>query len=154
RVRDARVCRPALRRGGGRGSQPRAHELGKPGQAGETRRGRRPPKVIRDLLDLLLGCFEGLSLATAYLTLSQSLTRVEGDVDEVKRERANRLTEMLEAEPFARTLRRLALPSRRFVSSGVRPSGGRYWRPAAGSLLDYLSASAASSARVPRTLPS
>jgi len=88
------------------------------------------------------------------------LTRVEGDVDEVKRERANRLTEMLEAEPFARTLRRLrtdfravALPSRRFVSSGARPSGGRYWRPAAGSLSDYLSASAASSARVPRTFP-
>jgi uncharacterized membrane protein YccC len=67
--------------------------------------------ALRDLLEFLLQDMtrspDGTALAAAHLRLSQALTRVEGLVDEVKRERANRLTDTPDAEPLARNLRRL-----------------------------------------------
>ena len=47
------------------------------------------------------------TLAATHLKLGSVLSRVEGFVDEVKRERANRLSETADAEPLARNLRRL-----------------------------------------------
>src|SRR6266851_7223299 len=67
--------------------------------------------ALRDLLELLLQettrSPDGTALAATHLRLSQALSRVEGLFDEVKRERANRLTDTPDAEPFARNLRRL-----------------------------------------------
>jgi uncharacterized membrane protein YccC len=67
--------------------------------------------ALRDLLDLLLQDMtrspDGTALAAVHLRLNRALSRVEGLVDEVKRERANRLTDAPDAEPFARNLRRL-----------------------------------------------
>ena len=59
--------------------------------------------ALRDLLELLLQDMtrspDGTALAAAHLRLNQALSRVEGLVDEVKRERANRLTDAPDAEP-------------------------------------------------------
>lgn len=67
--------------------------------------------ALRDLLELLLGEMtrrpDGTALATTQLRLDQALSRVESLVDEVKRERTHWLTDTPDAEPFARTLRRL-----------------------------------------------
>jgi uncharacterized membrane protein YccC len=67
--------------------------------------------TLRDLLDLILGNIarspDPATLAATHLKLGHTLTRVEGFVDEAKRERANRLSEMPDAEPVARNLRRL-----------------------------------------------
>ena len=67
--------------------------------------------ALRHVLELLLQDVtrgaDGSAVAATHLRLSQALSRVEGFVDEVKRERANRLTDAPDAEPVARTLRRL-----------------------------------------------
>jgi uncharacterized membrane protein YccC len=67
--------------------------------------------ALRDLLELLLQDMtrspDGTALAAIHLRLSQALSRVEGFVADVKRERANRLTDAPDAEPVARNLRRL-----------------------------------------------
>ena len=67
--------------------------------------------ALRDLLDLLLQdptrSPDGTALAARQLSLNQALARVEGFVDEVRRERANRLADAPDAEPVARNLRRL-----------------------------------------------
>jgi uncharacterized membrane protein YccC len=67
--------------------------------------------ALRDLLDLLLQDMtrsaDGTALAAIHLRLNQALSRVEGFVADVKRERANRLTDAPDAEPVARNLRRL-----------------------------------------------
>jgi uncharacterized membrane protein YccC len=66
---------------------------------------------LRALADLLLAELARPTDATAvgatHARLNQTLTRVEALVDEVKRERAHRLSDAPDAEPFARTLRRL-----------------------------------------------
>jgi uncharacterized membrane protein YccC len=65
----------------------------------------------RELLDLILGDTtrspDGPTLAATHLKLAHALSRVEGFVDEVNRERVNRLSETPDAEPVARNLRRL-----------------------------------------------
>src|SRR5262245_56274056 len=65
--------------------------------------------ALRDLLELLLRDMtrrpDGTGLAATHLRLNQALSRVEGFVDEAKRERANRLTDAPDAEPVARNLR-------------------------------------------------
>ena len=67
--------------------------------------------ALRDLLDLLLQdptrSPDGTALAARQLSLNQALARVEGFVDEMRRERANRLADAPDAEPVARNLRRL-----------------------------------------------
>ena len=67
--------------------------------------------ALRDLLELLLRDMtrspDGTALTATQLRLNQALSRVEGFVDEVTRERAHRLTDTPNAEPVARNLRRL-----------------------------------------------
>lgn len=67
--------------------------------------------TLRDLMNLILAdATQGpdrATLAATHLKLGSVLSRVEGFVDEVKRERANRLSETADAEPLARNLRRL-----------------------------------------------
>jgi uncharacterized membrane protein YccC len=67
--------------------------------------------TLRDLMDLILASAtqspDRATLAAMHLKLGRALSRVEGFVDEVKRERANRLSETPDAEPLARNLRRL-----------------------------------------------
>jgi uncharacterized membrane protein YccC len=67
--------------------------------------------TLRDLLELLLAGLgrrpEATAVAATHLRLNHALSRVEGHVDEVKRERTHRLTDTPDPEPLARTLRRL-----------------------------------------------
>jgi len=50
---------------------------------------------------------DAAAIGATHARLNQTLTRVESLVDELKRERAHRLSDAPDAEPFARTLRRL-----------------------------------------------
>jgi len=88
---------------------------------------------------------------------------VEGLVDEVKRERANRLTDTPDAEPFARNLRRLRhdlTAIGRTVTEPLPQSARQYLEEAMGDLRlaisDYLVGSAASirGRRVPPSVES
>jgi hypothetical protein len=67
--------------------------------------------ALRDLLNLLLQDLprtpDRTAVAATHLRLSRALSGVEGLVDEVRRERNNRLTDAPDPEPAARTLRRL-----------------------------------------------
>jgi len=123
--------------------------------------------ALRDLLELLLQettrSPDGTALAATHLRLSQALSRVEGFVDEVKRERANRLTDTPDAEPFARNLRRLRhdlTAIGRTVTEPLPQSARQYLEEAMGDLRlaisDYLVGSAASirGRRVPPSLES
>jgi uncharacterized membrane protein YccC len=111
--------------------------------------------ALRDLLELLLQdmtrSLDGAALAATHLRLNQALSRVEGLVDEVKRERANRLTDAPDAEPFARNLRRLRhdlTAIGRTVTELLPQPGRQYLAEAMGDLRlvisDYLAGSAAS----------
>jgi len=123
--------------------------------------------ALRDLLELLLQettrSPDGTALAATHLRLSQALSRVEGLVDEVKRERANRLTDTPDAEPFARNLRRLRhdlTAIGRTVTEPLPQPARQYLEEAMGDLRlaisDYLVGSAASirGRRVPPSLES
>jgi uncharacterized membrane protein YccC len=110
--------------------------------------------ALRDLFDLLLQDMtrspDGTALAAAHLRLNQALSRVEGLVDEVKRERANRLTDAPDAEPFARNLRRLRhdlTAIGRTVTELLPQPARHYLADATGDLRrvisDYLAGSAA-----------
>jgi uncharacterized membrane protein YccC len=111
--------------------------------------------ALRDLLELLLQDMtwspDGTALAATHLRLNRTLSRVEGLVDEVKRERANRLTEAPDAEPFARNLRRLRhdlTAIGRTVTEPLPQPARQYLAEATGDLRfvisDYLVSSAAS----------
>ena len=111
--------------------------------------------ALRDLLELLLQDMtrspDGTALAATYLRLSQALSRVEGFVDEVKRERANRLTDAPDAEPVARNLRRLRHDLTAIGRTLIEPlpqPARQYLAEATGDLRlvisDYLAGSAAS----------
>jgi len=123
--------------------------------------------ALRDLLELLLQettrSPDGTALAATHLRLSQALSHVEGLVDEVKRERANRLTDTPDAEPFARNLRRLRhdlTAIGRTVTEPLPQPARQYLEEAMGDLRlaisDYLVGSAASirGRRVPPSLES
>jgi uncharacterized membrane protein YccC len=110
---------------------------------------------LRDLLELLLQDMtrspDGAALAALLLRLNQALSRVEGFVDEVKRERANRLTDAPDAEPVARNLRRLRhdfVAIARTVAQPLPEPSRRCLAEATGNLRlaisDYLAGSAAS----------
>ena len=111
--------------------------------------------ALRDLLELLLQDMtwspDGTALAATHLRLSQALSRVEGFVDEVKRERANRLTDALDTEPVARNLRRLRHDLTAIGRAVIEPlpqPARQYLAEATGDLRlvisDYLAGSAAS----------
>jgi uncharacterized membrane protein YccC len=111
--------------------------------------------ALRDLLELVLQDMtrspDGTALAATHLRLNQALSRVEGLVDEVKRERANRLTDAPDAEPFARNLRRLRhdlTAIGRTVTEPLPQPAYQYLANATGDLSlvisDYLAGSAAS----------
>jgi len=111
--------------------------------------------ALRDLLELLLQDMtrspDGTALAAIHLRLSQALSRVEGFVADVKRERANRLTDAPDAEPVARTLRRLRhdlTAIGRTVTEPLPQPARQYLAEATGDLRlvisDYLAGSAAS----------
>jgi uncharacterized membrane protein YccC len=111
--------------------------------------------ALRDLLELLLQDMtrspDGTALAAIHLRLSQALSRVEGFVADVKRERANRLTDAPDAEPVARNLRRLRhdlTAIGRTVIELLPQPALQYLAKATGDLRlvisDYLAGSAAS----------
>src|SRR5215510_11218543 len=110
--------------------------------------------ALRDLLALLLQDMtrsaDGTALAATHLRLSQALSRVEGCVEEVKRERAHRLTDAADAEPLARTLRRLRhdlTAIGRTVTAPLPRPACQYLAAATGDLrlvlTDYLAGAAA-----------
>ena len=111
--------------------------------------------ALRDLLELLLQDMtrspDGTALAAIHLRLSQALNRVEGFVADVKRERANRLTDAPDAEPVARNLRRLRhdlTAIGRTVMEPLPQPARQYLAEVTGDLRlvisDYLAGSAAS----------
>jgi uncharacterized membrane protein YccC len=111
--------------------------------------------ALRDLLELLLQDMtrspDGTALAAIHLRLSQALSRVEGFVADVKRERANRLTDAPDAEPVARNLRRLRHDLTAIGRTVIEPlpqPARQYLAEATGDLRlvisDYLAGSAAS----------
>jgi uncharacterized membrane protein YccC len=111
--------------------------------------------ALRDLLELLLQDMtrspDGTALAAIHLRLSQALSRVEGFVADVKRERANRLTDAPDAEPVARNLRRLRhdlTAIGRTVMEPLPQPARQYLAEVTGDLRlvisDYLAGSAAS----------
>jgi uncharacterized membrane protein YccC len=111
--------------------------------------------ALRDLLELLLQDMtrspDGTALAAVHLRLSQALSRVEGFVADVKRERANRLTDAPDAEPVARNLRRLRHDLTAIGRTVIEPlpqPARQYLAEATGDLRlvisDYLAGSAAS----------
>jgi uncharacterized membrane protein YccC len=111
--------------------------------------------ALRDLLDILLQDMtrsaDGTALAAIHLRLNQALSRVEGFVADVKRERANRLTDAPDAEPVARNLRRLYHDLTAIGRTVIEPlpqPARQYLAEATGDLrlviLDYLAGSAAS----------
>jgi uncharacterized membrane protein YccC len=111
--------------------------------------------ALRDLLELELQDVtrspDGIALAATHLRLIQALSRVEGFVDEVKRERANWLTDAPGAEPIARNLRRLRhdlTAIGRTVTEPLPQPVRQYLAEATGDLRlvisDYLTGSAAS----------
>ena len=111
--------------------------------------------ALRDLLELLLQDMtrspDGTALAATHLRLNQALSRVEGFVDEAKRERANRLTDAPDAEPVARNLRRLRNDLTAIGRTVIEPlpqPAYQYLAKATGDLRlvisDYLAGSAAS----------
>jgi uncharacterized membrane protein YccC len=111
--------------------------------------------ALRDLLELLLQDMtrspDGTALAAIHLRLNRALSRVEGLVDEVKRERANRLTDAPDAEPVARNLRRLRHDLTAIGRTVIEPlpqPAYQYLAEATGDLRlvisDYLAGSAAS----------
>jgi uncharacterized membrane protein YccC len=67
--------------------------------------------ALRDLNELLLRDPargpDAVAVVATHSRVGQALSRVEGAVHEVNRERANRLTDAPDAQPVARTLRRL-----------------------------------------------
>jgi uncharacterized membrane protein YccC len=114
--------------------------------------------ALRDLLELLLQdmtrATDATAVAATHLRLSQALSRVEGFVDEVKRERANRLTDAPDVEPVARNLRRLRhdlTAIGRTVTEPLPNPARQYLAEATGDLRlvisDYLASSAASIGR-------
>jgi hypothetical protein len=99
----------------------------------------------------MTGSPDGAARTATHLRLNRTLSRVEGLVDEVKRERANRLTEAPDAEPFARNLRRLRhdlTAIGRTVTEPLPQPARQYLAEATGDLRfvisDYLVSSAAS----------
>lgn len=109
--------------------------------------------ALRDLLDLLLRDMtrspDGTALAAGHLSLSQALSRVEGFVDEVRRERANRLADAPDAEPVARNLRRLRhdlTAIGRSVAEPLPEAAREYLTEATGALRLAVSAQLAGSA--------
>jgi uncharacterized membrane protein YccC len=111
--------------------------------------------ALRDLVDLLLQDLpqtpDHTAVAATHLRLSKALSGVEGLVDEVRRERNNRLTDAPDPEPAARTLRRLRhdlTAVGRAVTESLPHPACLYLEEATGDLRrgisDYLSGSAAS----------
>jgi len=109
---------------------------------------------LRSLADLLLAELtrspDAVALSATHSRLNQALSRVEGLVDEVKRERAHRLSDTPDVEPFARTLRRLrhditavdrtlTEPLPPLTLPHLADAGGELRR----ALADYLAAAAA-----------
>jgi uncharacterized membrane protein YccC len=123
--------------------------------------------ALRDLLELLLREAtprpDGAGLAAPMLRVNQALSRVEGLVDHVRRERAHWLTDAPGAEPVARNLRRLRhdlTAIGRAVAEPLPESARRFLADATVGLRravsDYLAASAASigGRRAPASLQS
>ena len=111
--------------------------------------------ALRDLLELLLQDMtrspDGTALAAIHLRLSQASSRVEGFVADVKRERANRLTDAPDAEPVARNLRCLRHDLTAIGRTVIEPlpqPARQYLAEATGDLRlvisEYLAGSAAS----------
>ena len=110
--------------------------------------------ALRALADVLFAELtrptDAAAVGAAHSRLNQTLTRVETLVDEVKRERAHRLSDAPDAEPFARTLRRLRhdfTAISRAVAEPLPPSTLEHLSAAIGGLrgaiTDYLTESAA-----------
>ncbi len=114
--------------------------------------------ALRDLLELLLRDMtrspDRTALTATQLRLNQALSRVEGFVDEMTRERAHRLTDTPNAEPVARNLRRLRHDLNavgRTVTEPLPQPSREYLAGATSGLSlaisDYLARSAASVSR-------
>src|SRR5262245_17490699 len=109
--------------------------------------------ALRGLADLLFADLtqptDAVAVGATHSQLNQTLTRVESLVDEVKRERAHRLSDTPDAEPFARTLRRLRhdfTAISRAVADPLPPVALQQLTDAVGqlrrALTDYLTGSA------------
>jgi len=114
--------------------------------------------ALRDLLALLLRDIaqspDGAAVIATHLKLSQALSRVEGFLDDMNRERVNWLTDAPDAQPFVRTLRRLhhdLTAIGRTVTEPLPQPASQFVAEATGSLRvaisDYLGNSAVSVSR-------